>query len=122
MVKKRGYNGSYDELDALFDYAKTNADHRIYAEVRQKLTEVKDRQIYNKLEEQLTKMNIKDKGKTKTQDDSKNKSIKEKLKEGKFNPLYGVPFQGVMKPAKQESSQDFKQPLLGKRSDPTNQQ
>lgn len=64
MVRKRGYYGSYDELDALFDYAKTNTDHRIYAEVRQKLGEVKNRQIYNKLEDQLTKMNIKEKSKT----------------------------------------------------------
>jgi hypothetical protein len=51
MIKRKGYYGTYEELDALFDYAKTNADHRIFTEVKKKVDEIKDRHIYDKLEE-----------------------------------------------------------------------
>lgn len=51
MIKRRGFYGTYEELDALFDYAKTNSDHRIHSEVKRKVIEIKDRHIYYKLEE-----------------------------------------------------------------------
>lgn len=61
MLKKKGYYGNYDDLDALFNYSKSNADHRIYTEVKQRLQEIKDRHIYENLESQLSKMSVKDK-------------------------------------------------------------
>lgn len=51
MLKKKGNYGSYEELDALFDQAKTNSDLRIHQEVKQRINEIRDRNIYSKLEE-----------------------------------------------------------------------
>jgi len=47
MIRSKGFYGSYEELDAMFDYAKTNSDHRIFTEVKKKIQEIKDRHIYD---------------------------------------------------------------------------
>jgi hypothetical protein len=84
MIKKKGYYGSYEDLDALFEYSKTNSDHRIYTEVKQKINEIKKRNIYNNLEGQLSKMKIK----AEECAESNDKSIKDKLTQGSYdNPL-----------------------------------
>lgn len=50
MIKKRGYYGTYEDLDAMFEYSKTSSDHRIFTEVKQKIAEIKNRNVYNNLE------------------------------------------------------------------------
>ena len=60
-MKNKRYIGSYEELDALFDFANSNSDSRIHAEVKQKINEIKDRHIYNQIEMQMNKMSIRDK-------------------------------------------------------------
>ena len=47
MMKTKGYYGTYEDLDAMFDYAKTNADNRIYTEVKAKIHDIKSRHVYN---------------------------------------------------------------------------
>lgn len=116
MIKKKGFYGSYEDLDALFEYSKTNSDHRIYTEVKQKINEIKNRNVYNNLEGQLSKMKIKGNDCK----ESKDKSIKDKLTSGAYsNPLIMTPNGFSMAPIsllESQSKTDSK--LLGKRQVP----
>lgn len=78
MLHKKGYFGTEEELDAMFEF-KNNQNSQIFAEVKDKISEIKKRNIYNKLEEQLSKIKIEG-----DQNGKDTKTIKDKLM---ANPL-----------------------------------
>jgi hypothetical protein len=52
MMKQKGYWASREEIDQLF-VQENDQSSRIHAEVREKIKEIKDRNVTSKLENQL---------------------------------------------------------------------
>jgi ribosomal protein S8 len=60
MMQKKGYLTSYEELDALFDF-KADNNNKIHAEVKYRIKQIKERQFSHNLEDQLSKLAVRDK-------------------------------------------------------------
>ena len=60
MMKKKNYVGSFEEIDSLFEWGNVPCDEpdKVYNDVMGKLKEIKNRNVTNKLVNQLQKMEI----------------------------------------------------------------
>ena len=59
MMKKKNYVGSFEEIDMLFDWGNASDEpDKVYNDVMHKLKEIKNRNVTNKLVNQLQKMEL----------------------------------------------------------------